>query len=423
MTRQRPTPLVGTLTVIGLGLIGSSIARAAKKARPCGHDPGRRRVRRRSARQRARSASSTRRRRISARRSTAPTGRHLRADRRLQSRRRRDRAAPETGRDPERCRLGQAGGVHPARSPVAARRSLHSRPSGGGHRIFRPRGGLRRTVRESLVHPDAANRLPTARPWRRSPTFWTRLGSKVEFMDAEHHDLVLAITSHVPHLIAYNIVGTASDLEEVTQSEVIKYSAGGFRDFTRIAASDPDHVARCLPQQQGRRAGDAGPLRRGSDGACSAPSAGATATPCSPTSPAPGRSARALSTPARKPPSPISAAATERSDRYLVEGAGDAAGGAGGASLPMTGGSLATGMGPRYSSPSCIENGRDSVFFGCPLAFTRLSRNFFSPGPSPFASGPLMRVDQLVVIGEFGGHRTDRTIGSHPARSSRSASP
>jgi len=69
--------------------------------------------------------------------------------------------------------------------------------------------------------------------------FWTRLGSKVEFMDAEHHDLVLAITSHVPHLIAYNIVGTASDLEEVTQSEVIKYSAGGFRDFTRIAASDP----------------------------------------------------------------------------------------------------------------------------------------------------------------------------------------
>jgi cyclohexadieny/prephenate dehydrogenase len=69
--------------------------------------------------------------------------------------------------------------------------------------------------------------------------FWTRLGSKVEVMDAEHHDLVLAITSHVPHLIAYNIVGTADDLSTVTKSEVIKYSAGGFRDFTRIAASDP----------------------------------------------------------------------------------------------------------------------------------------------------------------------------------------
>ena len=69
--------------------------------------------------------------------------------------------------------------------------------------------------------------------------FWKALGANVEVMDATHHDLVLAITSHVPHLIAYNIVGTAADLEEVTQSEVIKYSAGGFRDFTRIAASDP----------------------------------------------------------------------------------------------------------------------------------------------------------------------------------------
>ncbi len=70
-------------------------------------------------------------------------------------------------------------------------------------------------------------------------TFWRRCGSEVEIMDAKHHDLVLAITSHVPHLIAYNIVGTAADLETVTQGEVIKYSAGGFRDFTRIAASDP----------------------------------------------------------------------------------------------------------------------------------------------------------------------------------------
>ena len=69
--------------------------------------------------------------------------------------------------------------------------------------------------------------------------FWERLGANVETMDAQHHDLVLAITSHLPHLIAYTIVGTASDLEEVTRSEVIKYSAGGFRDFTRIAASDP----------------------------------------------------------------------------------------------------------------------------------------------------------------------------------------
>ncbi len=69
--------------------------------------------------------------------------------------------------------------------------------------------------------------------------FWEGIGARIEIMDAAHHDLVLAVTSHIPHLIAYTIVGTASDLEDVTRSEVIKYSAGGFRDFTRIAASDP----------------------------------------------------------------------------------------------------------------------------------------------------------------------------------------
>jgi cyclohexadieny/prephenate dehydrogenase len=78
--------------------------------------------------------------------------------------------------------------------------------------------------------PEAVERLSR---------FWRALGANVELMDDRHHDLVLAITSHLPHLIAYNIVGTADDLEEVTKGEVMKYSAGGFRDFTRIAASDP----------------------------------------------------------------------------------------------------------------------------------------------------------------------------------------
>jgi cyclohexadieny/prephenate dehydrogenase len=86
-----------------------------------------------------------------------------------------------------------------------------------------------------LTPPEGAD--PTA--VARLAAFWTAAGANVEIMAAAHHDLVLAITSHVPHLIAYNIVGTAADLEEVTQSEVIKFSAGGFRDFTRIAASDP----------------------------------------------------------------------------------------------------------------------------------------------------------------------------------------
>ena len=69
--------------------------------------------------------------------------------------------------------------------------------------------------------------------------FWEKCGSNIEIMDPEHHDLVLAITSHLPQLISYNIVGTADDLESVAESEVIKYSAAGFRDFTRLAASDP----------------------------------------------------------------------------------------------------------------------------------------------------------------------------------------
>ena len=69
--------------------------------------------------------------------------------------------------------------------------------------------------------------------------FWESIGSKVEIMDPLHHDKVLAITSHIPHLIAFNIVGTANNLANITEKEVVKYSAGGFRDFTRIAASDP----------------------------------------------------------------------------------------------------------------------------------------------------------------------------------------
>jgi cyclohexadieny/prephenate dehydrogenase len=83
---------------------------------------------------------------------------------------------------------------------------------------------------EQDADPDAVARLST---------FWGKLGARVEVMDAGRHDLVLAVTSHLPHLIAFTIVGTASHLEAVTEGEVIKYSAGGFRDFTRIAASDP----------------------------------------------------------------------------------------------------------------------------------------------------------------------------------------
>jgi len=110
--------------------------------------------------------------------------------------------------------------------PVAG--TEHSGPDAGFATLFHGRWCIL-TPEEGA--PEAAV--------ERVRTFWERLGSNVEIMTARHHDLVLAATSHVPHLIAYSIVGTASDLEDVTQGEVIKYSAGGFRDFTRIAASDP----------------------------------------------------------------------------------------------------------------------------------------------------------------------------------------
>lgn len=110
--------------------------------------------------------------------------------------------------------------------PVAG--TEHSGPDAGFPSLFANRWCI-------LTPPEDAN--PGAVVILRE--FWEAIGSNVEIMEPHHHDMVLAITSHVPHLIAYNIVGTAADLEKVTQSEVIKFSAGGFRDFTRIAASDP----------------------------------------------------------------------------------------------------------------------------------------------------------------------------------------
>ena len=110
--------------------------------------------------------------------------------------------------------------------PVAG--TERSGPEAGFATLFQKRWCI-------VTPPEGADELAV----ERVAEFWRRLGADVETMAPDHHDRVLAVTSHLPHLIAYTIVGTASDLEEVTQSEVIKYSAGGFRDFTRIAASDP----------------------------------------------------------------------------------------------------------------------------------------------------------------------------------------
>ena len=104
----------------------------------------------------------------------------------------------------------------------------HSGPTSGFAELFDNRWSL--IITDQDTDRAAADRLRA---------FWEGLGSNVEEMEAAHHDLVLAVTSHTPHLIAYTMVGVADDLRRVSESEVIKYSASGFRDFTRIAASDP----------------------------------------------------------------------------------------------------------------------------------------------------------------------------------------
>lgn len=233
-----PLPLFGRLALIGTGLIGSSIARAARAANLVGSIA----ATARSAQTRQRVMELGIADQVVDTNAAAvegadlvivciPVGRCGDAAREIAPRLSDGAIVSDVGSVKAKVVSDMAphlpAGVHfvPAH-PVAG--TEYSGPDAGFAELFAGRWCI-------LTPPADAD--PAA--VRRLSAFWSGLGAKVATMSPEHHDLVLAITSHVPHLIAYTIVGTADDLSTVTRSEVLQYSAGGFRDFTRIAASDP----------------------------------------------------------------------------------------------------------------------------------------------------------------------------------------
>ncbi|MCU0885697.1 MAG: prephenate/arogenate dehydrogenase family protein [Beijerinckiaceae bacterium] len=234
----RATPLVGRLAIIGMGLIGSSLARAARELNLAGQiaaadrDP--------AVAQRVRALGLADTVSQSAAEAVAladlvilcvPVGICGQVAEEMAGALKPGAIVSDVGSVKaaimEQVAPHLPAGVHfvPAH-PVAG--TEHSGPDAGFSSLFLNRWCI-------LTPPEDAD----AGAVQRLRAFWEAMGAIVEVMTPQHHDLVLAITSHLPHLIAYNIVGTANDLEAVTQSEVIKFSAGGFRDFTRIAASDP----------------------------------------------------------------------------------------------------------------------------------------------------------------------------------------
>ncbi|RVT90176.1 prephenate/arogenate dehydrogenase family protein [Sphingomonas crocodyli] len=230
-------PLFSSVTIIGLGLIGSSIARAIRLHMPdvrlSGYDA--------SATVRARAAELSLVDDVAERAGTAVRGSELvilcvpiGAMASVADSFKTDLAANAIVSDVGSSKASVAAilrealpGVHivPAH-PVAG--TENSGPDAGFSSLFQGRWCI-------LTPPEGTDSDIVDK----MSQFWRGLGANVEIMAAEHHDLVLAVTSHLPHLIAYTIVGTAADMEQVTRGEVIKFSAGGFRDFTRIAASDP----------------------------------------------------------------------------------------------------------------------------------------------------------------------------------------
>lgn len=236
--RRRETPLFGRLAVIGPGLIGSSILRAARQTRladtlvTTDADP--------RVRERARELALADEVPETAAEAAAgadvvilcvPVGAIADVAGEIAASLKPGAIVSDVGSVKsnviERALPLLPEGVHfvPAH-PIAG--TEYSGPDAGFATLFVNRWSI-------ITPPEGAD----ARAVALITELWKTIGANVETMTAQRHDLVLAITSHVPHLIAYNIVGTAADLEEVTRSEVMKFSASGFRDFTRIAASDP----------------------------------------------------------------------------------------------------------------------------------------------------------------------------------------
>ncbi len=237
MSARKP-PLFARLALIGVGLIGSSIARAARAQGLVGSIT----ASARSAATRARVAELGLADRVAATNAEAvegadlvivciPVGQSGPVAQEIAAHLEPGAIVSDVGSVKESVLAAMAPhlprAVHfvPAH-PVAG--TENSGPDAGFAELFVDRWCILTPPPDAA--PEAVDRLQA---------FWTALGAKVAVMSAEHHDLVLAITSHVPHLIAYTIVGTADELRQVTRSEVLQYSAGGFRDFTRIAASDP----------------------------------------------------------------------------------------------------------------------------------------------------------------------------------------
>ena len=232
------SPMFEKIALVGIGLIGSSLARVIRREGLAGHSPFRRAAKRRW-RGPGNLGSATPTPPTRKRRSATPIWSSSRY-RSARPARLRQEIAPALKQGAILTDVGST------KASVIAQMQPHV-PAGVHFIPGHPLAGTEKSGPDAGFAELFENRwciftpLPDTDPaaLEKLSEFWRRCGANIDTMDPQHHDMTLAIVSHLPHIIAYNIVGTADDLQSVTKSEVIKYSASGFRDFTRLAASDP----------------------------------------------------------------------------------------------------------------------------------------------------------------------------------------